>query len=68
MARLRKGNGTWAMTHIIVRLRAERQQLKQAFQSGEDAEGTVETTDQTCEIPADELMLLIGLISCMDWK
>ena len=47
------------MTHIIVRLTAERQQLKQAFQSSEDAEGTVETTDQTCEIQADELMLTI---------
>ncbi len=57
MARLRKGNGTWAMTHIIVRLTAERQKLKQAFQSGEDAERTVETSDQTCKIPADEIML-----------
>ena len=47
------------MTHIIIWLTAERQQLKQAFQSGEDAERTVETTDQTCEIPADELMLAI---------
>lgn len=45
------------MTHTMVKLATARKDLKSAYKFNTKVTFTIENTEETCEIPADDVML-----------